>query len=351
MLINLLEVWKKHNEDNIQKYQNTFVFDKSPECIFVKNKNLEPVTFYNELDEVELTLKEKQTAKDKCKEILANGDYDGDLFLLRNLIYNPDNNILYIECVRTKFSVINSLSIQRRNELGLYKVSVLSPTITTDDELIFFERSKGDKQYCSIAGFLESKIGENGNISNLILRTAIEENIEELYGENFICLDQKLFNFKGISFTKNRGFVEFIVGVNIKSSTNNFLNIFKYSHAKDRQEHTQNFLIIPIKSSTGTILAINCSKIGEFFYIPISIIYSEYTNHNNILFKPKFADKNCEKFTSLNSFQFKTKVCKQVPYNISTEKIVGGEQLKNNNYFLDKITSKKSENVRSVHVG
>lgn len=319
MLVDLLDVWKKHNKTSDPKYQNTFSFTSPPTCVFIKDLKLAPASSYNDLEELKLSKTEQEEAEKKKEEILATGGYDGDQFFIKNLIYNPNDNVLYVGLLRTKFSVLLSLPLEKRLNLNLYKAGVLSPTITNDNEIVCLERSKRGF-YSVVAGLIEKKGEMHEKINDLIKTTAIEENVEELYGDSFdLTKIDKQFKLVGISFTKSRGFIEFIVNFQDKQiSTDKFLDIYKNSKAKDRSEHTQNYFTIPLNEQVELEKTIKGEKPGGFLYIPIAMCNSKTINNKNIIFKAPSCDNFVSRFTSLTNVQFKTEVPKQIAW---TERI------------------------------
>lgn len=309
-MINLLNIWKKDNKANDVKYQNTFVFTQNPKCTFVKNNNLEEIYNLKDIDNIKLTNEETIKANQELQKIKLAGDYDGDLFFLKTLIYDTKTNKLYIGLVKTKYSVLRTFDRAKKEKYGLYKTGIIAPTVTSDNKIVLFER-KRDHFYSPVCGFMEQKHGQR-EIGDLIKQTVLEENKEELYGDDIdLNSNEWQYNLKAISYTKNRSGVEFISTLHNKNiNSKKFVSIFKNSKAMDRKEHTDKFLTVNLNNKNEIKNILNDKQYtGKFLHGPVVLSNTDTVQCYNI--NHKLGDELDKCIDGLNTFtdkQFVDKV-------------------------------------------
>lgn len=253
---------------------SAFALPPKAKIKFVKNmETLEPAVFYSDLQEVELTTEEEaifQSARERIAKSPPPYNYDNDYMLVSNILYNHDNNTVFVEAKKAKFSLLSCLrggkfpkdsNIYKQN---LYGTSAIMPLITEDGYTVLMERT-AFKNWSSPGGALEpigaqQTLSDSNNLS-VVENTAIIEAIEELLGkdENATELSESRIPFikmpecTHILFRTFKNptilpYAEFIVPIELRGKKSDLEHVLQTNCAKDKRDHTQNYILVPLSS-------------------------------------------------------------------------------------------------------
>lgn len=253
--------------------QSRFNFPSGTQIIFTDDKKtLKPVVYYNRLPEVSLTEDEQLIVSNISQEILSRKsayNYDGDHLLLSAVLYDPQNNTIYIEAKRAKYSLITALNGKKFPEESpiyeqdLYGAGCYVPLITNDGYTLLLQSSKyGGKNFLTVAGFVQAKEMDtkllNTDGSSLVERTAHEELLEEVLWDKEQNPRIDLLapiELSSVCFRKplgGRGFVEFIAPVKLDCAHERLIHVVRTNQAPDSREHTGGFKLIDLKPDCRT---------------------------------------------------------------------------------------------------
>lgn len=245
--------------------QSRFNLPPGTQIIFTDDKKtLKPVVYYNDLPEVFLTREEQEIVWNISQEILSRKsafNYDGDHLLLSGVLYDPQNNTLYIEAKKAKYSLLTALNGKKFPEESpiykqdLYGAGCYVPLITKDGNTLLLQSSKyGGKNFLTVAGFVQAKDSNTKLLdtegSNLVEKTAHEELLEEiLWGKEQNSRIDLLapIELSSVCFRKplgGRGFVEFIAPVKLDCTHERLIHVVRTNQAPDGREHTGVFKLI-----------------------------------------------------------------------------------------------------------
>lgn len=265
--------------------QRTAIFESRPKVMLVASlEETSIIKNYNHLPPFQLNKKEESIVK----QISSQLHHDGDNILVTDYHYEKAKNILFLECVRTPYSVIRALSAKKIERNPFYfKTGVMSPIICNDDAVIFLQRNDAHKLFSSPGGFLqpipvnETKnlmLSTEENMLDLVELTAIKESREELlYDSTFDNIDLNLSQRLGFSVRYPINYslptAEFILPVNVPCSKNTLIQIIKNNNSPDAQEHTGAYWVFDYSNTEMMEKSLRAiatdNKPGCFLYLPV----------------------------------------------------------------------------------
>lgn len=231
--------------------------------------HIEVANTYEDLEDVPLTSEEQkivEAEKEKINQIPHF--YDGDNIFISGMMYNPEENKVYIEAKKGKYSLLSSLKSGKFAEGSpIYEQHLLTsgtaaPFITNDGYTALLERKDG--RYYSNAGYLEPKMTADHHAkylnfpggSSLIEFTATTEAIEEALGDqsstksrapmSFPSIESLQFRYGGTNDKGQFGSIEWIAPIHLGINKDQLVEILKTNRSPDAFEHTQNFEVIPL---------------------------------------------------------------------------------------------------------
>jgi hypothetical protein len=231
--------------------QSSFEFKENLKIIFIADTmKMNPVRRYCDLPDVTLT-KEEQIIADRISQGLLkekNG-YDSPYFLVSDVIYDDEENILYIEAKKTKFSILCGLNgkFPKDSPLmqqDLYGMGVLIPVVTNDGYTLLLQSSKYEKKnYATVKGFVQPEEVDS-SLLDTVEKSASQELMEELLADS--QSNQRLpiknrLEVSCVSFRKpddGRGFVEFYLPAVLEADHQQLMEVVRTNEAPDKDEHT-----------------------------------------------------------------------------------------------------------------
>ncbi len=159
--------------------QTSFFFSSTPKICFVDQTG-EIATLYSELPKVVLTEEEIETVA-KWVEVQAEKEakyVNKKHFLIEDITYNHAKNTVFLKAFQTDYEIMSALS---RKFADKFKTGVITPFITTDDQVLILERNDRWGLNSAVAGFIEPD-GFEKSLENLVEKTAVYETIEEVLG-------------------------------------------------------------------------------------------------------------------------------------------------------------------------
>lgn len=323
MIISLLDIWKNRVKEKYADWDNNkMLFSQWMECfksasfdlpsvdplfvqssiafeavervVFVKSKHsLTGVSFYEELPVLSLE-KEELFAVEALSETLRKNPsfYDGDHVLAKEVLYDSESKVIYLEAVRVSYSFLVALQQKKFPEnsplyhLDLYQVGVIVPFVTEDDAVFLMERNGPFKLYSAAAGFLEPR-GDRKALEtekeDLVVYTAEKEAIQEFLGSHSSPEESRI-GFErpyiaSLSFRETKtgiGTIEFMMVMRLSCDREALKAILRDNQASDKQEHTGNFHEITLRSEERreAIQFLKLRKSGSFLYDPILLAAS-----------------------------------------------------------------------------
>ena len=267
--------------------QSSFEFKIPPRVKFVRSiETGEQAYSYDDLPGVVLTSEEADVVLEVLSQLQENPNfYDGPQLLVTNMVYDDSNNILEIEARRANYSFLRALALKRfPDESQLYlmqffKTGVMTPFMTWDDKTFFLERSR-DKLYSAASGFLEPFGPEkllNPDGSDIVVRTAIQESLEEILGcdggmKSEVSYSTPQISSLSIRQTENGlGTAEFIAPMFVNCHSHKIQNILRNNTARDRGEHSEQFQVVSIdpRERVDAEKFLETALPGNFLYHPM----------------------------------------------------------------------------------
>lgn len=272
---NILAILKQQAEKNVTGLpikQASLQLDISiHQIIFVKDfVDYDPVFNYSDLSSPSLSTEDQAVFTQACKqydleavEAKQKGEkakYNGDNLLLEGLALDDgddDNDgVVYIKAYKIGYWFLRAMQdklFPKHSEvykLDYYAMSVYVPMITKEVATYFMERADLATQFFSMAaGHIEAK-KEKPSLTGLVSRTAKEELLEEILGEegskkprsDYYSPGLRGFNFvEGIHNNRKYKVIDFILP-NFVDCVNSFMRfILENNRAKDAKEHTQKY--------------------------------------------------------------------------------------------------------------
>lgn len=270
----LLALFQQMAASRIVNQPLSFEFDEgssTPRVVFVTDlASKTPATLYSQLSSITLTPTERNIIEHTKQQAEQQNSafYNGDHLMITGMhASHPDvgeRMILYVEAKRVSYAFLLAMEFKRFAKdshlyhLPHYSTGVMAPFITTDCYTAFVQRAK-DGNYSSAGGFLEP-LGPQRILNfpetseDLVVQTATAEMIEEFFGDVDSGVLRTSFatpKLRGISLRKSSGLscIEFITPVEVYCSKEELLHIVKTNNARDRFEHTQKTVSVPLAIS------------------------------------------------------------------------------------------------------
>eukprot|EP01040_Poterioochromonas_malhamensis_P014253 gene14253-15761_t len=274
-----LEATAAYDDKTVQR---TVIYDRSPRVTLVDSlQSKVQVENYHDLPALPLTDEQIHLIQTK---IIPTIRHDGDQMLIRDSQYDKDNNIIYVEAVRTKFSILRALTLNliHFKDFPLFRTGVLSPLVTCDKKILFIQR-KNDKLFSVPGGFLEPVKGDQlfmdaeAWYGDCVRSNALKELHEEVFHDFNHFQSLHLSSNLGISmrYTQKVSLpvMEFIQPIHVKYTCTELIEIFNNNKAVDQDEHDKNYWVFDFSTKEALQEGLkeigSADKPGYFLYLPM----------------------------------------------------------------------------------